>query len=167
MKNKTLLPREREIHTPLPEHVLPGVGFGINLLTTVLAWRNHFHDPLNKMVERLKLCYGVDTPEGSLQNMLVRGEKLLKHRHDAILAHIRGSPIKHADETTWRVNGESAWIFGYCTADLTYYQVSESRGKYALDDMISGDREGTLPSRTPTGEEMGLMVINGMIFSVL
>lgn len=140
----------KEVHASPPSHVLPGIGFGINLLTTVLAWRNHFHDPLNKMVERLKLSYGVDIPAGSLQNMLVKGQALLKRRHEVLLAQVRASPIKHVDETGWRVNGEKAWVFGYSTDTLTYYEVSESRGGYALHDMLYDTSLISTPSQEET-----------------
>ena len=146
----------KEVHALPPSPVLIGVGFGINLLTTVLSWRNHFHDPLNKMVERLQLSYGIDISEGTLQNMLIKGHALLKQRHATILKEVRGSPIKHADETTWSVNGYGAWVFGYSTKTLTYHEVSESRGKYALDDMISGGVPSTMSTeRLGSGERIG------------
>ena len=34
----------------------------------------------------------------------------------------------HADETGWRVDGKTHWLWCFTTTDLTYYMIDRSRG---------------------------------------
>ena len=61
-----------------------------------------------------------------------------------------------ADETGWRVNGKTHWLWCFTTPDLTYYMIDRSRGSPALMKFFIEEFSGTLVSdfwgaRAPNG----------------
>lgn len=57
------------------------------------------------ITETLFQTYGVNVTEGGLINILKRAKVWLGPEYDKLLTIIRGSPVKHADETSWRIKG--------------------------------------------------------------
>jgi transposase len=77
----------------------------------------------------------------------------------------RAGAVPHADETGWRVDGQTRWLWCFCTADTCCYLIDPSRGSAALqrffveafrgvlvtdfwaayDAVCAGDNQGCLP----------------------
>lgn len=123
-----------------PFGVIPGVRLGINLLIFVLVWRYRFRDPFNKIVERLKYFYQLDVSEGALVDLLRRSKKWLGSEYDEILKEVRGSPVKHGDETGWRVGGKNWWCWIGVSQKSAYYTIEESRGGGIAKEIFEGSK---------------------------
>jgi hypothetical protein len=54
--------------------------------------------------------------------------------------------VLHADETDWRVEGRTWWLWCFSTADATCYQLDRSRGHPALDRFFAAEIDGVLVS---------------------
>lgn len=50
----------------------------------------------------------------------------------------------HADETGWRVNGKTHWLWCFTTPRLTYYMIDRRRGSPALAEFFTEEFAGTL-----------------------
>ncbi|MBI3443210.1 IS66 family transposase [Candidatus Woesebacteria bacterium] len=124
----------------LPENVIPNSRYGFTLFVCVLVWRYRFRDPLNKIVERLQVHYQLKISEGELVLLLKRGKQFLGRKYDDILREIRGSPAKHADETSWRVNGENWWCWAALTDKSIYYTIEDTRGKGVAKEIFEGSK---------------------------
>ena len=61
-----------------------------------------------------------------------------------IQAEALGSAVLHADETGWRVNGKTHWLWCFTTADLSYSLIDRSRGSPALAQFYEEEFDGTL-----------------------
>src|SRR3974377_291626 len=46
---------------------------------------------------------------------------------------VAGAPVKHMDETGFRVGGQTPWLHVACTAWLTFYRVCAKRGSLLAD----------------------------------
>lgn len=123
-----------------PVGIIPESKLGVNLFTCVLVWKYRFRDPFNKIKERLSTYYNINISEGTLALMLSKAKKWLGPKYDEILVEIRGSPVKHADETGWRVGGENWWLWTGVTPKSTYYTIEESRGGGVAKDMLEGSK---------------------------
>jgi len=116
-----------EVHAT-PIGVIPGARLGINLVTMITVWRYRFREPLNKIAERLLTHYSLKISEGTLISIFSRTRGWLGPYYDEFLEEIRGSPVKHADETGWRVGGGNWWCWIFSTKKSTVYTIEESRG---------------------------------------
>ena len=56
------------------------------------------------------------------------------------------SAVLHADETGWRVNGKTNWLWSFSTTLLTYFMIDRSRGSPALMKFFMEEFRGTLVS---------------------
>ena len=50
----------------------------------------------------------------------------------------------HGDETGWRVNGRTHWLWCFAAADLTYYAIEPTRGSSVVQEFLADAFEGTL-----------------------
>jgi len=73
-----------------------------------------------------------------------------------IVARINASPVTVMDETGWRVNSESAWLWVATTREATAYNVAGGRGFGEACDLVTEDytgvivRDGWAPYRSYT-----------------
>lgn len=111
-----------------PSGTIPSVRLGINCITMIMTWRYRFREPLGKIAERLWMHYGLHISQGSLIHMLKRTRRWLGPHYEDFLAEVRGSPVKHADETGWRVQGENWWSWVFSSHQSTIYTMEDTRG---------------------------------------
>ena len=67
------------------------------------------------------------TPGGLIQ-MWYRLQAILFAWYLEIQAQALDSAVLHGDETGWRVNGKTHWLWCFTTTDLTYFMIDRSRG---------------------------------------
>lgn len=121
-----------------PKGVIPYCRLGINLILFVLIQKYGAKNSWETIVFNLQVLYGVTVSKGALVAMVHRVRLWLGGNYAALLEEIRGSPVKHADETSWRVNGINSWLWGFFTHKCAYYVVEESRGKGVPQVILGG-----------------------------
>lgn len=121
-----------------PKFVIPRSRFGINTLIYILVLRYSIGLTINKIRKILFDTYKIDISNGGIIKQLNLAKKYLKDDYNKILDHVRTSPIKHADETGWRINGINTWVWGFLTKDDIYLTIEESRGKGVPEEKLKG-----------------------------
>lgn len=134
-------PRCQKEVTAVPAGVIPRCRLGINLLSLVLLWKYRTRMPLLQIKANLQLLYGLKISLSALEEILYRAREYLGENHQKILRTIRSSPVKHADETSWRTKGENGWLWEFLTGDAVYYTIEETRGKGVPEIVLSGAKE--------------------------
>lgn len=124
--------------TALPMGVLPHSKLGMNLLSMVCLWRYRARLPFAKIKEMLNIMYGIALTEGALVYMVTKTKQYLSPTYEKLLVEVRGSPVKHADETGWRIGGKNGWCWAFVTPKATIYTITESRGKAIAQDKLCG-----------------------------
>ena len=120
-----------------PPGVIPNSRLGINLIIQVLVWKYSCRMSLEIIVNTLSQTYGVSITEGGLVNILKRTKRWLGPEYGKLLDIIRGSPVKHADETGWRIKGLNGWLWAFLTKDTCYLTIEHSRGKGVAEKILS------------------------------
>jgi hypothetical protein len=69
---------------------------------------------------------------------------LLLEWHEQLQHEALESAVLHADETGWRVNGQTHWLWCFTNRDLTYYLIDRARGSPALQQFFQREFAGTL-----------------------
>lgn len=115
--------------TVRPREVIPGSKLGINLVTHIMLLKYGAKVPLDAVVLLLENQYGIHISKGGIVQILQRAREWLGPQYQKLKTEMRGSPVVHADETGWRVEGINKWIWAFLSKDTVCYQVEESRGK--------------------------------------
>jgi hypothetical protein len=64
--------------------------------------------------------------------------------YEQIQAEALESAVLHGDETGWRVNGKTHWLWCFGNPELTYFMIDRSRGSPALQKFFTEEFHGTL-----------------------
>ena len=121
----------------IPTSVIPHSRLGINLIIQCLIWKYVCRMSFEIIVETLFQTYGVGITGGGIITILKRTKIWLGPEYGELLSVIRGSPIKHADETSWRIKGLNGWLWAFLTKDTIYYTIEHSRGKGVAENILS------------------------------
>lgn len=106
-------------------------GLGNSLSQVTSVFNSLFHFPLS---------------EGGLAQMWRRLADALEPWYDQIITEANGSAVLHADETGWRVNGKTHWLWCFTNPALTCYLIDPSRGSKVLTEFLGECFEGMLIS---------------------
>ena len=127
--------------TAAPAWIIPHSRLGINLIIQILIWKYVCRMSFEIIVETLFQTYGAEVTTGGLITVLKRTKKWLGPEYGTLLSIIRGSPVKHADETSWRIKGLNGWLWAFLTKDTVYYTIEHSRGKGVAEKVLSDSSE--------------------------
>lgn len=121
-----------------PAMIIPHSRLGLNLIIQILIFKYVCRMSLEILVETLYQTYGVKVSQGGVINILRKTKDYLGADYTKLLKAIRSSPIKHADETGWRIKGVNSFLWAFLTKTEVYYTIEETRGggvaKQALGD---------------------------------
>ncbi|TPW13939.1 MAG: Transposase IS66 family [Halothiobacillaceae bacterium] len=101
--------------------VLPKALFGNQLTARVLGMHYLHGIPLGRISDQLTLEIG------SLIHMLHRMARLFKAVPLRLIEQYRHAPVRHADETSWRTDGQNGYAWLYCTETMSLFLFRSTR----------------------------------------
>jgi len=101
--------------------VLPKALYG-NQITTQATVMHYFHG-----IPMGRICEMTDIPLGSLVDMFHRLSGDFAPVMDLLKEQYRLSPVKHADETGWRNDGQSGYAWLFCTPETSLFSFQNTR----------------------------------------
>ena len=104
-----------------------GLGLTLSRILAVLNFHSHFK-----------------ATQGGLMDVWQRVADILYPWYEAIGEEVRSSGVLHGDETGWRKNGQTEWLWCFTTPNATYYMISPSRGSPALSEFFTETFDGIL-----------------------
>jgi len=128
---------QTEIVPTHPDEI-PNSHFGVTTLSFILLLKQKLHIPLPGIVFLLKNIWGLTITPSGVQTQLTVAKKLCTNPYQTLLKLVRGSPVKHADETTWKVLGKLFWAWIICTKTSSYVTIEETRGGEVADRLLAG-----------------------------
>lgn len=135
----------------VPEGTIPGIRIGLNLLLLILTLKYRLRTPLARIRELLKAQYGLTLTRGGIQNILHQVKERFNPQYQQILKEIRRAKVKHADETSWRIDGQNAWVWLFATRNAAYYTIEETRGKGVPERVLKGSPPDSILVRDEYG----------------
>src|SRR3989338_4559221 len=121
--------------------VIPHSRLGLNLIIQILIFKYVCRMSLEILVETLHQTYGIRISEGGIVDILKRTKNCLGQDYGQLLKAIRSSPIKHADETGWRIAGINGWLWAFLTKSEVYYTIEETRGGGVAKAVLEDSKE--------------------------
>jgi hypothetical protein len=122
------------------------VALGPNALGLAADLKHRYGMAYRDVAELLGTYFGIRVTHGALVQSSVRLAKLGRKTYSALIQSARASPAVHTDDTGWRIDGDSAWLWVFATAEMTLYRIDRSRGAGVVEDVLGADFEGCLVS---------------------
>ena len=136
---------KKKVEPPVPD-ALPGSQLG-NRVLVLSAWLHYaLGNTLSQIVEVFNFHLQMKLTEGGLVDMWYRLQAILFAWYEQIQQEALDSSVLHADETGWRVNGKTYWLWCFGNRTLTYFMIDRSRGSPALRKFFIREFDGTLIS---------------------
>jgi transposase len=133
----------KRVEAPVPD-ALPGSTLG-NRMLVLSAWLHYaLGNTLSQIVEVFNFHLQMKVTPGGLMQMWYRLQAILYVWYGQIQEAALQSAVLFADESGWRVNGKTHWLWCFTTRDLTYYMIDRSRGSPALLKFFVEEFAGTL-----------------------
>lgn len=121
--------------------VLARNKYGNNLIANS-AIMHYFH---GMPLRRLENLWGKEVIEGSLIKTFHRLGNLWKPALIRLKEDYRKASVKHADETSWRTDGESGYSWLFCTDKISIFDFKDTRsGKVPKDILGTKKLNGVL-----------------------
>ena len=134
----------KKIVEPKVPDALDKCTFG-NRILAFSSWLHHgLGSTLSQIVETFN--YHLQTPisQGGLVEMWHRLADVLTPWYEQLKKDALSSAVLHGDETGWRVNGRTHWLWCFGNSDLTYYMINRSRGSPAINEFFQEFFDGVL-----------------------
>lgn len=137
-------PKCRKNVEPPVVDALPGSQLG-NRVLVLSAWLHYgLGNTLSQIVSVFNFHLQMKLSEGGLVQMWQRLQAVLFAWYEEIQSEALQSAVLHGDETGWRVNGKTHWLWCFGNPTLTYFMIDRSRGSPALQKFFITEFQGTL-----------------------
>jgi transposase len=136
---------KKQVEPRIPD-ALPNCTLG-NHTVTLSAWLHYgLGVTTRQIVEVFNGHLRLEITDGGLTQMWHRLADVLGPWYEQTHRHCLDAGVLHADETGWRVEGRTWWLWCFATTDATFYLIDESRGHPALDRFFVEQFDGVLVS---------------------
>jgi transposase len=137
-------PQCRDTVEPVVLDALPGSTIGLRVVV-LSAWLHYLlGTTLAQIIDVFNFHLQCKLTAGGLVQMWRRLRAILLAWHLEIQTQALDSAVLHADETGWRVDGKTHWLWCFTTDDLTFYMIDRSRGSPALKRFFKKEFAGVL-----------------------
>ena len=137
-------PECKKIVEPKVPDALDKCTFG-NRILAFSSWLHYgLGSTLSQIVETFNYHLQMPISEGGLVEMWHRLAKILAPWYEQLKKDALSSAVLHGDETGWRVNGRTHWLWCFGNSDVTYYMIDRSRGSPALNEFFQEFFDGVL-----------------------
>jgi transposase len=129
---------------PAVTEAMPNATLG-NLTLVLSAWLHYgLGTTLGQLVDVFNFHLAMKLTPGGLIQMWHRLARIVVLWHEEIQRQALESAVLHGDETGWRVNGKTHWLWCFATENLSFFMIDRSRGSPALLKMFTQEFDGTL-----------------------
>jgi len=133
----------KKVEPPVAD-ALPGSTLG-NRVLVLSAWLHYgLGNTLSQIVEVFNFHLQMKLTSGGLVQMWYRLQAILYVWYEEIQEQALRSAVLFADESGWRVDGKTHWLWCFTSKNLTFYMIDRSRGSPALQKFFIEEFAGTL-----------------------
>ena len=118
-----------------PDGICGSVTYGNHLKALVCVLNTKGMVAMKNLCEIIQGLTDIKPSVGTVCNMLHSAATKAKAFVDGFPQILHKNPVVHCDETGLRVNGKLHWVHVISTPRLTYYALSEKRGRKAMDEI--------------------------------
>ena len=128
-------PKCRKIYQTKPKVLNNGL-YGNNLIAQCCVMHYYHGIPIG----RIESILGDYLTSSSLFSIFHKIANILEKSEEYLIEDYRKALVKHADETSWRTDGNSGFAWIFCSNDTTIFQFKNTRGS-SVAKAIFGEEE--------------------------
>lgn len=117
-----------ETRAAFPEGVSAPVQYGSRIASFVLYLLHFQLLPEKRLAALMADLFGVSLVTATIARISRDCAERFRGFADAVRDHVAAAPVKHLDETGFRIGGKTQWLHIASTILLTFYRVSPKRG---------------------------------------
>jgi hypothetical protein len=125
---------------------LPGAHIGPRARLLTCYGRAHLGISLGKTRDLLHDFFGLTVSRAGLLGHLRWGGTLFEPVVEELFERLRNSPVVQADETGWRINGKTAWVWCFRDPSLALFLIDRHRNREVIVSVLGESFAGTLVS---------------------
>ena len=125
---------KKTVRSSYPKTVEGPVQYGPNIRSWSVYLQNQHFIPEDRLQHLFLDLYGLSISTATLASYNAKAFNALKPFQDQTLALVQAAPVKHLDETGYRIEAKVGWLHVASTTTLTHYHTSFKR-KSLLPDL--------------------------------
>jgi len=129
---------------PVVPDALPHATLGHRVIGLTSWFHYGLGVTIDQIVDLLRYHLQTELTPGGLVQAWQRLAEILVAWYEQIGAEAKTSTYLHADETGWRVNGQTQWLWCFANAQVCYYMIDRCRGSPALQKFFTEAFDGVL-----------------------
>lgn len=134
----------KKVVSPTFADALPNAMIGLRLVVFT-AWLHYLIGvSVNNIVKILSVVCCFKISAGGLTQAWINLARLLEPGYAHIGERISQSGVLCADETGWRLNGITHWLWCFTTKTFCYYLITKSRGSPVIREVLGSVFRGIL-----------------------
>ena len=111
-----------------PDGVNAPVQYGARIAAFAIYLTHQQMLPQKRLVALMADLFGVRIAAATIEGMSRACAARLKGFSETVRGLVAGAPVKHMDETGFRIGGKTQWLHVSCTVMLTFYRTCAKRG---------------------------------------
>ena len=137
-------PRCKKHVEPVVPDALPNATFGHRLISFTSWCHYGLGVTLDQLIDILQFHLRTRLSAGGLIATWQRLADILTPWYEQVAAEAKKSASLHADETGWRVQGHTCWLWCFANGQVCYYLVDRCRGSPVLQKFFGDAFDGIL-----------------------
>jgi transposase len=131
---------------PKIKDALPNASIG-NRLVILCAWLHYaLGNTISQIVDVMNFHLQFKISAGGLVDIWHRLGEILFSWYEEICQEIEKTAVLHADETGWRVNGKTHWLWCFASRSSTVFWIDKSRASPVVLKFLKEEFAGVLVS---------------------
>ncbi len=118
----------RRTRATFPEGVTAPAQYGARIRAVALYLQHYQLLPEQRLAELMADLFGAPLVGATLARISQEGAQRVQSFAEAVRARVAAAPVKHLDETGFRIAGRTQWLHIAATPGLTFYRMAPRRG---------------------------------------
>jgi transposase len=126
------------------EEEIPGSQIGPRARLLAGYCRGHLGISLGKTNDLLRQLFGLNLSRAGTLGHIRWSAALFDPVVERLFEILRESPVIHADETGWRINGKNVWAWCFSNPRLALFLIDKHRSRAVVKQALGDSLEGVL-----------------------
>jgi len=118
-----------QVSACFPTQIRAPIQYGESIKALSIYLQHQQFLPEERLQTLLRDIFKVSMSSATLEKITHKFSHQLEGELASVSAHLIKAPVKHVDETGFRIGGKTNWLHVLCNQEATYYRPAEKRGE--------------------------------------